>query len=256
MNKSERIHRLQQTLLLAPDLRQTVLAELGHGGLNRLAYTPYGAQSAGLPVSTRMGFNGELRGVPHGWYHLGNGHRVFNPILMRFHSPDRLSPFGEGGLNPYAYCLGDPINYVDPTGQVPSWLQPVLTIGLHVAIIANALFTIMAPYIAPVTPPLAGKALAAVGISLIGSPIAIAGSTMQLAGVEEGRILSAIGTGISTVGVGSRLYLAAKAKLAARKAAQVVARAPTFSVGRVPINSARELNVYFPSAADVRYPMT
>ncbi|MFC9753074.1 RHS repeat-associated core domain-containing protein [Streptomyces sp. NPDC056921] len=37
--------------------------------------------------------------------------------LARFHSPDSLSPFGDAGLNAYAYCLGDPINRVDPTGH-------------------------------------------------------------------------------------------------------------------------------------------
>ncbi|ORC43846.1 hypothetical protein BZK31_28960, partial [Pseudomonas floridensis] len=36
-----------------------------------------------------------------------------------FNSPDSLSPFGKGGLNAYAYCLGDPVNRKDPTGRVP-----------------------------------------------------------------------------------------------------------------------------------------
>ncbi|WP_434706426.1 RHS repeat-associated core domain-containing protein [Pseudomonas sp. Z1-12] len=45
-----------------------------------------------------------------GHYLLGNGYRAFNPGLMRFNSPDSLSPFGEGGLNAYAYSVGDPVN--------------------------------------------------------------------------------------------------------------------------------------------------
>jgi hypothetical protein len=48
---------------------------------------------------------------------LGNGYRAYNPTLMRFHSPDSWSPFGGGGLNAYTYCVGDPVNFSDPTGH-------------------------------------------------------------------------------------------------------------------------------------------
>ena len=65
-----------------------------------------------------IGFNGALH-EPDGWQLLGNGRRLYNPILRRFHSPDSLSPFGKGGINAYAYCSGDPINSTDPTGAFP-----------------------------------------------------------------------------------------------------------------------------------------
>ncbi|EPJ83956.1 hypothetical protein CFII68_18000, partial [Pseudomonas sp. CFII68] len=52
--------------------------------------------------------------------------RAFNPVLMRFNSPDSSSPFGEGGLNSYAYCIGDPINRIDPTGHTWKPLKVVL----------------------------------------------------------------------------------------------------------------------------------
>ena len=36
---------------------------------------------------------------------------------MRFHSPDPWSPFTTGEINPYTYCLSDPVNRVDPSGH-------------------------------------------------------------------------------------------------------------------------------------------
>ncbi|MFC9627560.1 RHS repeat-associated core domain-containing protein [Streptomyces sp. NPDC056930] len=78
------------------------------------AYSTVASPEAGLV--TLLGFNGERPDPVTGCYLLGNGYRAFDPVLMRFHSPDSLSPFDGGGLNPYAYCLGDPINRVDPTG--------------------------------------------------------------------------------------------------------------------------------------------
>ncbi|POQ04291.1 MULTISPECIES: RHS repeat-associated core domain-containing protein [Pseudomonas syringae group] len=69
-------------------------------------------QSGSLPV-----FNGELLDSITGHYLLGNGDRAYNPVLMRFNSPDSLSPFGKGGLNAYAYCGGDPVNRTDPDGR-------------------------------------------------------------------------------------------------------------------------------------------
>ncbi|HHQ4530837.1 TPA: RHS repeat-associated core domain-containing protein [Aeromonas hydrophila] len=67
-----------------------------------------------------IGFNGERLDPITGLYHLGQGYRAYNPGLMRFHAADSLSPFGAGGVNSYAYCLGDQINLVDPTGHI-SW---------------------------------------------------------------------------------------------------------------------------------------
>lgn len=106
----------QRTVLLATDIQNSVLAEIA-GSTNRMAYSAYGHQSAQLAVITRVGFNGELRESRIGWYSLGNGYRAYNPRLMRFHSPDSLSPFERGGLNAYMYCGGEPVMNKDPTGH-------------------------------------------------------------------------------------------------------------------------------------------
>lgn len=83
----------------------------GQTALHR--FLPYGFSDA--PVE--IGFNGQRPDPFTGLYHPGNGYRQYSPLLMRFTAPDSMSPFGAGGINPYAYCLGNPVNYTDPTGH-------------------------------------------------------------------------------------------------------------------------------------------
>ncbi|UKZ69165.1 uncharacterized protein TrAtP1_010174 [Trichoderma atroviride] len=100
----------------ATDSHQSILAWYDTQKLDSIKqqqYMPYGYGTSGS-----LGFNGQWKDPITGWYHLGNGCRVYNPVLMRFHSPDQWSPFLSGEINPYAYCLNDPVNYVDPTGHV------------------------------------------------------------------------------------------------------------------------------------------
>ncbi|WP_338586007.1 RHS repeat-associated core domain-containing protein [Pseudomonas sp. MAG733B] len=106
------------TTLLATDLQRSVLQALEAGHQRRpIAYTTYGHRIAESGLSSLLGFNGERPDPVTGHYLLGNGYRAFNPVLLRFNSPDSLSPFGKGGLNSYAYCLGDPINLTDSDGH-------------------------------------------------------------------------------------------------------------------------------------------
>ena len=107
----------RRTILLATDLQQSVLNTLDGNGRRSIAYTPYGHRSPENGLLSLLGFNGEPPDALTGHYHLGNGYRQFNPVLMRFNSPDSWSPFGEGGLNAYAYCVLDPVNKRDPTGH-------------------------------------------------------------------------------------------------------------------------------------------
>ncbi|AVI87072.1 conserved hypothetical protein [Pseudomonas syringae pv. tomato T1] len=96
------------------------LCQYSYDALDRIATrTPLARAIAGISRQSgpRPGFNGELLDDITGHYLLGNGYRAYNPVLMRFNSPDSLSPFGEGGLNAYAYCAGDPVNRSDPSGH-------------------------------------------------------------------------------------------------------------------------------------------
>lgn len=104
------------TYLLVTDQQRSILYALG-AQKHSSTYTPYGHRLGQSDSGSVLEFNGERRDCTTGHYLLGNGYRAYNPVLMRFNSPDSLSPFGEGGLNPYAYCQGDPVNYSDSTGH-------------------------------------------------------------------------------------------------------------------------------------------
>lgn len=99
--------------LVRSDAHGTVLVV----GSEPMAYAPYGFREPSS--ASALGFSGQLLDHSTGRYPLGNGLRMYSPALMRFQSPDSLSPFGKGGLNAYAYCLGDPVNGEDPSGHAP-----------------------------------------------------------------------------------------------------------------------------------------
>lgn len=109
---------MPRTLLLATDHKQSVITEVGDAKPSSIRYCAYGQPSATQAIATRLAFNGAFRERSIGWYFLGNGYRIYNPVLRCFHSPDSWSPFGLGGLNGYGYCAGDPLNLSDPTGHM------------------------------------------------------------------------------------------------------------------------------------------
>jgi RHS repeat-associated protein len=99
--------------LLSSDLHGSVLSRRAPGSV--ISYTPYGySPDTGRSVSF-CGYYKEAYGA----FALGSGYRAFCPVLLRFVGPDGLSPFGRGGINAYAYGLGNPVNLVDPDGHMP-----------------------------------------------------------------------------------------------------------------------------------------
>jgi RHS repeat-associated protein len=113
--------------LLATDQKQTALNIYQLGLPRSIVYTPYGYRAAEQAFSTLLGFNGQRLDPVTGHYLLGNGYRAFNPILMRFNSPDSISPFGKGGLNAYAYCEGEPVSRTDDSGHFFSGIKTFFT---------------------------------------------------------------------------------------------------------------------------------
>lgn len=105
-----------RSALLAADSGDSVLRVKSQALPESVAYSAYGLHSPNDIPAQRPAFNGHL--LVGDLYLLGNGYRGYNPVLMRFYSPDSLSPFAAGGLNCYAYCAGDPVNFSDPSGHM------------------------------------------------------------------------------------------------------------------------------------------
>ena len=66
--------------------------------------------------------------------------RYYDPETGRFISQDDISylaPENLTGLNLYAYCHNNPVNYADPSGHAPEWWQWAL-FGIGVALVAVA----------------------------------------------------------------------------------------------------------------------
>lgn len=126
---------VRKTWLLGNDPQGSVILEAGDTVATR-TYGAYGDRDA-TSDTAQTGFAGQVCDVDTGWYLLGE--RLYSPSLRRFLSPDRASPFGAGGVNRYAYCSGDPINRVDPTGGAWwDWLGLALgAIGAAIAVVST-----------------------------------------------------------------------------------------------------------------------
>lgn len=102
--------------LLTCDRMNTVVLRLHASGAAAFSHSVFGDRPPTPGAGPRASFAGQLLERER-FYLLGNGYRAYNPRLRRFHSPDSVSPFDEGGLNAYAYCESDPVNRSDPTGH-------------------------------------------------------------------------------------------------------------------------------------------
>ncbi|WP_232968166.1 RHS repeat-associated core domain-containing protein [Pseudomonas sp. CCOS 191] len=104
----------QYSAILAIDTQGSIVRHQNTHDGTAFCYTAFGH----TPFNGRaLRFTAQVH-EPFEGYVLGKGYRVYSPILMRFFSVDSLSPFAEGGINAYAYCAGDPVNHIDPSGHM------------------------------------------------------------------------------------------------------------------------------------------
>ncbi|UXZ99047.1 RHS repeat-associated core domain-containing protein [Pseudomonas phytophila] len=204
--------------LLGCDQQGSVLQSVTGNQIQRSVYTPYGGSAIEGGLQSLLGFNGEQPDPVTGCYLLGNGYRAYNPVLMRFHSPDTMSPFDSGGINPYAYCVGDPVNMTDPTGHFSfkKFFKALLGIAISVAAIALTAVTLGA------SAPLTGPVIFLAALSITADIIQIAGEVVSLAAPDSkaGDILGYVGLGLGLASLSGT----SAAKVAAKRGSQAAAR--------------------------------
>ena len=127
--------------------------------------------------------------------------RYYDPQVGRFISADDISyldPETIGGTNLYAYCLNNPVMYVDPTGNFPILalvlgITALVGLGLTIGGVASD-----------------NNTLTAIGLTMVAIPALISGVGAIAAGIG-GATLTGIVGGVTTVaGVGTGLFASAE----------------------------------------------
>ncbi|MHA6196301.1 RHS repeat-associated core domain-containing protein [Pseudomonas wadenswilerensis] len=207
----DRQHRLSS--LLAPDARNTPLA-FRAATIQHQAWTAHGHRAVAAPARY-PGFNGEFE--EHGGIYLLGSYRAYNPVLMRFHNPDTFSPFGKGGLNAYGYCLGDPVNHVDPTGHLPWWGMTALGLAAPALGVAGVALMSQAALGAIAVSTKVATALSAATIVIEGGallkPEGRSRNAMAWAGLAMGVMAAAAGAAVAFKGVAPASYSRVKDRL-------------------------------------------
>lgn len=150
---------------------------------------PFGDSPAPADADkTLAGYTREHRDPWTGNYYLGQ--RQYSPSMRHFTSPDSLSPFGVGGINAYAYCNGDPVNMMDPSGHDAYTTRSALGVPYHLA--SAGIDTKYRPV---------SFGDAALGLGILFGALAIIGGALTL-GAASGALLAGAGFSMSILMAG------------------------------------------------------
>ena len=107
------------------NIRQVREANGGSDGrvIHTLDYYPFGAQLCDGTTDSNVQnhkYNGKEFDGMHGLNTYDYGARQYNPVTARW---DRMDPLCEKyySISPYAYCMNNPVRFVDPNGM---WSWP------------------------------------------------------------------------------------------------------------------------------------
>jgi RHS repeat-associated protein len=89
-------------------------------------------------IENNLRFPGQYYDVETGLHY--NWHRYYDPIGGRYSSVDPLL-FGGGDINLYEYVLNDPVNLIDPTGEIWHVVVPIAAGVLAALWVADAIMT-------------------------------------------------------------------------------------------------------------------
>ena len=124
--------------------------------------------------------------------------RYYSPELCRFISPDSvdyLDPSSINGLNLYAYCNNDPINYADPSGHIA--ISTLILCGLALVGMGLTIGGVASD----------NNVMTAIGLTMVAVPALISGVGALFSGATY---LSIIG-GVTTVaGIGTGVFATAE----------------------------------------------
>jgi RHS repeat-associated protein len=142
----------------------TAISSSSGSVVGRTSYAPFGGVEEDMGVGSRFGFTGREAEPGDLMYYRA---RFYDPDAGRFTTQDLVEGLLENpqSLNRYAYALGNPVNYTDPSGE-SSWSVTVIA---GKAILISFLFLLIGAICA-----LQGEApacIATIGTILAGTPL-------------------------------------------------------------------------------------